>query len=226
MKRTTNQNGRIREVKNQLSIAADSKENRLPDGWSILQDSRKESPTDRWGGAQERICRKTLHAERFTPDLEDPRTRHTVACFENCHFYDRADSAHYDLLCAEGVTAFLREACEPLVGNAGGNGKGLFLADPMLFAGGQIPWSAALPETYRNLFGESLTERLPDLFMRGGDPETARRYAQAVAALLKQTCFSPLAAWCAARGLSFRHFSSMASTANGVDRDGMIRKGK
>ena len=154
-------------------------------------------------GKGEKFQQKYLRVEKFTPDLEDPRTPHTICCFEHYHFYYEVNPFYVDTLDGEVIADFINEIYEPYYAKYGSSFDGFFTDEPQISRNG-IPWSLKLPEEYERAYGEKIYDHLIELFAEVGDYQTTRvRFWKLVTELFSKNYMKQIYDWCTAHDLKF-----------------------
>ena len=119
------------------------------------------------------------------------------------HCYFEVNPFYVDTLNSEVTGEFLRSTHEKYREKLGGDfGKleGFFTDEPQASRNG-IPWSFRLEEEYERIYGESIRERLPELFFRLEGFEQFRfRYWQLVRDLFTDGFMGTIGKWCKENG--------------------------
>jgi hypothetical protein len=112
-----------------------------------------------------------------------------------------------DLLNAQAVEAYLERAYSaPWLGRFGphfGKTISAIWVDEPHFRPPLLPWSEALPERYRALWGSELDNQIPLLFGPGRGEEIRHRYWRVVVEMLEEGYFAPVREWCEQHGVRF-----------------------
>ncbi len=120
------------------------------------------------------------------------------------YFYFEINADYVDLLEPKVTNAFLRSVHQQYKRRLGENLGGLsgfFTDEPQLSRNG-YPWSQALPTAYQKKYGESLIEKLPDLFFPSDTAcRTRVRFWRLVTDLFSERFTKQIAGWCHENGL-------------------------
>lgn len=114
-------------------------------------------------------------------------------------FYYERNPDYVDLLEPKVTQAFLRDVHQQYkrrLGERMGGLSGFFTDEPQISRNG-YPWSLTLPDAYQREYGESLLERLPDLFFQTDTASRTRiRFWKLVTDLFSHNYAEQLAGWC------------------------------
>ena len=121
-----------------------------------------------------------------------------------CYFYYEINENYVDLLEPKVTEAFLRNVHQQYkrrLGNHIESLAGFFTGEPQLSRSG-YPWSPSLPVEYQKQYGESLLEKLPDLFFHSDTAYRTRiRFWRLVTELFTERYTKQVAGWCHENGL-------------------------
>lgn len=119
-------------------------------------------------------------------------------------FYYERNPDYVDLLDPKVTKAFLHDVHQQYKRRLGpqmGGLSGFFTDEPQVSRDG-YPWSLTLPDAYQQEYGESLLERLPDLFFQTDTASRTRiRFWRLVTDLFAHNYAKPLASWCHKNGV-------------------------
>lgn len=135
-----------------------------------------------------------------------------------CYFYYETNEDYVDLLEPKVTEAFVRSVHQQYKRRLGSHLEslaGFFTNEPPLSRGG-YPWSPSLPMEYQTQYGESLLEKLPDLFFHSETAYRTRiRFWQLVTALFAERYTKQVAGWCRENGLQLAGHLACEETLTG-----------
>ena len=116
----------------------------------------------------------------------EKQTARTIANVDGYHFYYDVNPFYVDTLNEVVVRDFITNIYQPYYERFGEEFEGFFTDEPQISRKG-IPWSFIIPEQYEKSYGESIYNKLPELFLdRGTYKETRVKFWKLVTELFSR----------------------------------------
>ncbi len=176
---------------------------------------------------------KYIYMEKTENVCETPFTIANLKDIDggNLHFFYEVNEFYIDAMDSKVTDAFIASTHEKYKRNLGdkfGQMTGFFTDEPQLSRKDKsIPWSNVMVEEYEKAYGESLTERLPHLFVTSDDCYATRhKYWKLVTKLFSENFVKRIYDWCNKNGsLLTGHLVLEEDFASLLDSNGAIMPG-
>lgn len=133
----------------------------------------------------------------------EKHTDRTIANVDGYHFYYDVNSFYVDTLDGMVIKDFIDNIYQPYYDKFAGRLEGFFTDEPQISRNG-IPWSFILPDEFENAYGESLIDKLPELFLEEGTYKDTRvKFWKLVTELFSKNFMKQIYDWCLEHKLQF-----------------------
>lgn len=133
----------------------------------------------------------------------EKQTDTTIVNKDGVHFYYDINPFYVDTLDSKVTHKFIELIYEPYYDKFKNRITGFFSDEPQISRNG-LPWSFVMPETYKEMYGDNLLDKLIELFKPVGDYKQTRiRYWKMVTDLFSNNFMKPIYDWCDSHGLKF-----------------------
>ncbi len=133
----------------------------------------------------------------------EKHTDRTIANVDGYHFYYDVNPFYVDTLDGMVIKDFIDNIYQPYYDKFAGRLEGFFTDEPQISRNG-IPWSFILPDEYEKAYGESLIDKLPELFMETGTYKDTRvKFWKLVTELFSKNFMKQIYDWCVEHNLQF-----------------------
>jgi len=157
------------------------------------------------GSANGEVCRlgaeyqqKHLRMEKGEGD-----TPTTICNTGGYHFYYEPNEFYIDVLSKKAVAEFIKKAYKPYCDRYGRDIAGFFTDEPQICRDA-FAWSFEYPQAYKEMYGEDLLPRLPELFLEIGDYKNTRiKFWKMTTDLFSQNYAKQIYDYCEENGVKF-----------------------
>ncbi len=120
----------------------------------------------------------------------------TITNKDGYHFYYEINPFYVDTLDKKVIKKFIEIIYQPYYDKYKNRIEGFFTDEPQISRNG-IPWSFVMPDTYKEMYGEDLTEVLIQLFKPVGDYKNTRiKFWKMVTDLFSESFMKQIYDWC------------------------------
>lgn len=151
------------------------------------------------------VCGKGVAYQQKSLRFEkgNKTTETTIANVDGYHFYYEINPFYVDTMDSMVVKEFIEVAYKPYYDKYKNEIKGFFTDEPQMSRNG-YPWSFVLPEEYEKEYGESIIDKLPQLFMEIGDYKNTRmKFWRLATMLFSKNYMKQIYDWCIEYGYEF-----------------------
>lgn len=136
-------------------------------------------------------------------DYDVANEENTICIKDGIRFYYEINPFYVDTLDRKVADEFIKRIYQPYYDRYGDGFSGFFCDEPQISRNG-IPWSLILPEAYEKEYGESLLERVDELFFPKDRFEDTRvKFWRLVTVLFSDNFMKPIYDWCIEHNLGF-----------------------